>query len=225
MSPNDKSKPTATTTHKPSNDKTGPTRQVVTPTSGKPTPTPTKPPAPEPDDDAGDDENGNGDDAKPSKKLTWREDKIARLKRNVSRARWFAGIVEANAKEAKIDSGLAELMVKRIGDAAAVVEAEMSKFIEAIPADFKGANAPGGRIVTGERKGTLKAGQRVALKPDALKRFSDLFTADELSSLEVLDVKGANVVLKTGTGTKLAIAARQIANDEAVTTDAAKKAS
>lgn len=203
MSPNDKSKPHAT---KPSNDKTGPTRQVVTPTQAKP---PANKPAPADKSDDADDDDDDGD-SKPSKKLSWKDDKTTRLKRNVSRARWFASVIEANYEDLKINKVDADLLIKRITDAAADVEAAVSEFIRLTPDDFKGRNAPGGRIVTGERKGMLKAGQRVSLKADALKKFTQLFTAEELANLEVLNTSGSTVVLKTGTGARLAIPARQV---------------
>jgi hypothetical protein len=182
-----------------------PTRTVVTPTKVAP------PPA-EPDGDDDDD----SDDGKPSKKLSWRDDKSVRLKRNVSRARWFATVIEANAEDLKLDANLAKTMTIAINEAADIIEKTMTKFVEKIPADFKGRNAPGGRVITGERKGMLKAGQRVALKPDALKSFEGMFTNDELASLEViaLATNGRQVMLKTGTGGRLTIAANKVHNDE-----------
>ncbi len=199
---NDKSKPIQAV--KPANDKTGPTRQVVAPNQAKP---PTNKPAPT-DNDADDE-----DDEKPSKKLSWRDDKVVRAKRNVNRARWLASVIEANYEDVKMPKATADALQMKINDAAADVEAAMAEFIKACPVDYKGRNAPGGRIVTGERKGMLKAGQRVTLKPDALKKFTQLFTADELASLEVLNTNGGTVVLKTGTGARLAIPARQVQDE------------
>jgi hypothetical protein len=179
--------------------------------SAEPTvePTTVEPTTVEPTEPADDDEPRS-----PGKKLSWREDKVVRLKRNVSKARWFATLVEANAEDAGLSVSQAKLLSEKIADASSTVEACMSEFLRYIDNDFKGRSAPGARVAT-NGKSHLAGGDNVKLKADAAKAFASFFTSDELGSLTVIDVQAGNAVVQTNTGARIVVAIKKLERDAA----------
>ncbi len=150
------------------------------------------------------------------KPASWKSEKATRLQHNITRARWFAELITQNGG----DKALAD----KILAASSIVEASVNEWLKSIDDTFDGVvpsiswareKTTTSAGATGERKGLLKAGSKVRMKAESLKRFGGMFSPAELASLQVVATKGAMVELVTGTGGKLVITAKQLEEVEA----------
>ncbi len=158
---------------------------------------------------------------KPVKVKTWLDHQIERMKRGVQHNMLSARMVRANYAAAKMSKPEAEALALTIEAATKKTGDALAAFIALLPAGFEGVVPSRDGTVTGARKGMLAAGTRVKLVEKSAKKFSDLFTAEQLGSLSVVSLKGAMVVLETATKERLVIASNQVESVPAEATKAA----
>ncbi len=113
---------------------------------------------------------------KPAK--TWLDQQVERMRRAVQHNMLTAQVIrdKTTATAAKLNEKQAESIAKDIEMHTQAARAAIEEFLGRIPEDFEGVTPTRSGNIAGARKGFLK-GVKVRIKEDALKGYSQLFSA------------------------------------------------
>lgn len=148
------------------------------------------------------------DDAKPAKVKTWLAAQIERMRRAVQHNNLTAQVVRANHEIAGMTEKEADAVAKKIEMHTKAARELIETFIGKIPEAHEGITPS----KTGERQSprNLLAGVKVTLKPEAIKSFGVMFSAEELADLTVVAASGKFVRLSTPSKSQLTIESKNI---------------
>lgn len=166
--------------------------------------------APADSDDAGADGDASGaaNDDKPAKVKTWLDAQVERMRRAVQHNNLTAMVVRANHEIAKLDAKEADKIAKQIEHHTKAAKDLIEDFLGKIPEKHEGITP----TKTGDRQPArnLLAGVKVTIKPEAVKNFAALFSAEELADLTVVGAAGKMVRLATPSKASLTIEAKNV---------------